>query len=90
VEDLLPERGIDICHKTGRMWWNPFGPIFARDDRRQRVDRMKFFRHWRWHVDEVNVKINGEMRCIWRAVNQQERGPRELRHSDTLRMEITP
>ena len=25
VEDLLFERGIDICHKTVRMWWNRFG-----------------------------------------------------------------
>jgi transposase-like protein len=25
VEDLLHERGIDICHETVRMWWNRFG-----------------------------------------------------------------
>jgi putative transposase len=30
VEDLLVERGIDICHETVRMWWNRFGPMFAR------------------------------------------------------------
>ena len=29
VEDLLYERGIDICHETVRLWWNRFGPIFA-------------------------------------------------------------
>jgi len=29
VEDLLSERGIDICHETVRFWWNRFGPIFA-------------------------------------------------------------
>ncbi len=29
VEDLLFERGIDICHETARFWWNRFGPIFA-------------------------------------------------------------
>ena len=22
VEDLLFERGIDICHETARLWWN--------------------------------------------------------------------
>lgn len=27
VEDLLAERGIDICHETVRFWWNRFGPI---------------------------------------------------------------
>jgi putative transposase len=26
VENLLFERGIDICHETVRMWWNRFGP----------------------------------------------------------------
>jgi hypothetical protein len=25
VEDLLFERGIDICHVTVPMWWNRFG-----------------------------------------------------------------
>ena len=28
VEDLLSERGIDICHETVRAWWNRFGPMF--------------------------------------------------------------
>ena len=26
VEDLLFERGIDICHETVRLRWNRFGP----------------------------------------------------------------
>jgi putative transposase len=25
VEDLLHERGVDISHKTVRVWWNRFG-----------------------------------------------------------------
>ena len=29
VEDLLPERGIEISHETVRFWWNMFGPLFA-------------------------------------------------------------
>ena len=71
VEDLLFERGIDICHETVRLWWNRFGPMFAADIRRQRVSRMKGFRHWRWHLDEVFVKINGERHYLWRAVDQE-------------------
>ena len=53
VEDLLAERGIDICHETVRHWWNRFGPLFAADVRRQRVCRMRGFRQWKWHLDEV-------------------------------------
>ncbi len=37
VEELLFERGIDMCHETVRMWWNRCAPIFAGDIRRQRV-----------------------------------------------------
>ena len=69
VEDLLCERGIDICHETVRSWWNRFGPMFAADIRRQRVQRMKGFRHWRWNLDEMYVKLNGEVVYIWRALS---------------------
>jgi len=71
VEDLLFERGIDICHETVRHWLNRFGPLFAGDIRRQRVSRMRRFRHWRWHLDEMYVKLNGEMVYLWRAVDQE-------------------
>jgi putative transposase len=71
VEDLLAERGIDICHETVRHWWNRFGPLFAADVRSQRVNRMKGFRQWKWHLDKVYVKINGEMHYLWRAVDQE-------------------
>jgi hypothetical protein len=71
VEDLLFERGIDVCHETVRLWWNRFGPLFAADIRRQRVSRMRGFRHWRWHLDERVVKIGGEMKYLWRAVDHE-------------------
>jgi putative transposase len=71
VEDLLFERGIDICHETVRFSWNRFGPLFAADIRRQRVNAMRGFRQWRWHLDEVFVKINGERHCLWRAVDHE-------------------
>ena len=71
VEDLLAERGIDISHETVRHWWNRFGPIFAADIRRQRVSRLRGFRQWRWHLDEMYVKMNGEMVYLWRAVDQE-------------------
>jgi putative transposase len=71
VEDLLFERGIDLCHETVRLWWNRFGPLFAADIRRQRVSRMRGFTQWRWHLDEVYVKINGELHYLWRAVDHE-------------------
>ena len=71
VEDLLFERGIDLCHETVRLWWNRFGPMFASDIRRQRVQAMRGVRHWRWHLDEMYVKLNGEMVYLWRAVDHE-------------------
>ncbi|WP_299194050.1 IS6 family transposase [uncultured Erythrobacter sp.] len=71
VEDLLAERGIDICHETVRFWWNRFGPMFGADIKRQRISRMRGFRNWCWHVDEVFVKINGETHYLWRAVDHE-------------------
>jgi putative transposase len=53
VEDLLFERGIDICHETVRHWWNRFGPMFAADIRRQRVSRLRGVSQWDWQLDEM-------------------------------------
>ncbi len=71
VEDLLHERGIDISHETVRYWWNRFGPMFAAEIRRKRVQRMGAYSNWQWHLDEVFVKINGETHYLWRAVDHE-------------------
>jgi len=71
VEDLLHERGVDVCHETVRYWWNRFGPMFASEIRRNRVSRLKCYSNWQWHVDEVFVKINGEQHYLWRAVDHE-------------------
>ena len=67
VEDLLHERGIEIGNETVRFWWNRFCPMFAAEIRRRRVDRMRARKHWRWHLDEVYVRINGVIHYLWRA-----------------------
>ena len=71
VEDMLAERGIDVCHETVRLWWNRFGPIFSAEIRKKRVKARRGFTEWRWHLDEVFVKINGETRYLWRAVDHE-------------------
>ena len=71
VEDLLHERGIDICHETVRFWWNRFGPTFAAKIRKKRSDRLRAWAQWQWHLDEVFVKINGQTHYLWRAVDHE-------------------
>ena len=71
VEDLLHERGIDVSHETVRYWWNRFGPIFAAEIRRKRALHLRVWPQWRWHLDEVFVRINGNIHYLWRAVDQE-------------------
>ncbi len=59
VEDLLHERGIDVSHEAVRYWWPRFGPLFANEIRKRRIQGMKSSR-WPWHLDEMFVKISGE------------------------------
>ena len=70
VEDLLHERGVDISHETVRAWWNRFGPVFAAEIRKRRIQGQSFS-PWRWHLDEVFVRINGELHYLWRAVDHE-------------------
>jgi putative transposase len=71
VEDLAFERGIDICHETVLKWVNRFGPMFAARIRKRRVQAMRQHTHWRWHLDEVYVRVQGEMKYLWRAVDHE-------------------
>ena len=71
VEDLLHERGIDISYETVRAWWNRFGPLSAAEIRKNRSAVMRKLPQWRWHLDEVFVRINGETHYLWRAVDHE-------------------
>ena len=70
VEDILFERGIDISHETIRYWWNRFGPMFAGEISKRRIDQRNWS-NWRWHLDEVFVRINSERHYLWRAVDHE-------------------
>ena len=71
VEDLLHERGVDVSHETVRQWWNRFGPMFASEIRRKRVQQLRAYSKWKWHVDELFVKNNGKRHCVWHAVDHE-------------------
>ena len=47
-----------------------FGPMFASEIRKRRVQNRSYSR-WRWHLDEVFVRINGETHYLWRAVDHE-------------------
>ena len=53
------------------MWWNRFGPLFATEIRKQRLRLHVGCRHWRWHLGEVFVKINGVTHYLWWTVDHE-------------------
>jgi putative transposase len=65
VEELLAERGIPASYETVRRWCQKYGPAFADALRRRRPRPGD-----RWHLDEVQLKINGRRHWLWRAVDQ--------------------
>jgi putative transposase len=66
VEELLAERGLDISYETVRRWVLKFGPSIARRLRQQRPRPSDL-----WHLDEMVVRIAGERRYLWRAVDHE-------------------
>jgi putative transposase len=58
-------RGIALTYDTVREWCLKFGQTYAKNFRR------RFPRPGdRWHLDEVFLKINGRIHCLWRAIDQ--------------------
>lgn len=58
------ERGVLVSHETVRRWCAKFGQTYANGLRRRRArpgDKR--------HLDEVFIKINGERKYLWRAVD---------------------
>ena len=84
VEDILHERGIDICHETVRFWVDRFGAKFAKEIRKNRAGHHS---NWQWHLDEVFVKINGERFYLWRAVDHEGEVLECLLQSDATRLQ---
>jgi hypothetical protein len=60
VELILAERGICVTHESIRRWVLRFGADFAGKLRRRRPRLGDT-----WHLDEVFLRINGELRYLW-------------------------
>jgi putative transposase len=65
VELVLAERGITVTHESIRCWCRKFGSEFAAKLRRRRPKPGDT-----WHLDEVFLRINGQLHYLWRAVDQ--------------------
>ena len=68
-DNLWPSAGSTSAIEPVQFWWNRFGPMFAAEIQKKRIAHMRGFIQWRWHLDEVFVKINGKLCYLWRAVD---------------------
>ncbi|MSQ56960.1 MAG: IS6 family transposase, partial [Limnohabitans sp.] len=66
VELMMAERGVVVTYESIRSWCEKFGRQYARRIRRERGPMGDI-----WHMDEVYLKINGECKYLWRAVDQE-------------------
>jgi IS6 family transposase len=65
VEELLTERGVEVDHVTIYHWVQRFAPLLA--------DAARPGGHLvgdRWQVDETDVKVAGQWRYVYRAIDQ--------------------
>ncbi|MZE53573.1 IS6 family transposase [Streptomyces sp. SID5770] len=65
VEELMLERGVIVSYESIRRWCLKFGQAYANGLRRRRPRPGD-----KWHLDEVFIRINGEQKYLWRAVDQ--------------------
>ncbi len=64
VQEQLAYRGIILSHETIRQWCLKFADHFIDViKKRQRASGNK------WHLDEMTIKMNGEIFILWRAVD---------------------
>jgi putative transposase len=66
VQEMMAERGIAISHEAIRNWCEKFGREYSR---RIRIQRGRLGDTW--HLDEVFVRIDGQIEYLWRAVDQE-------------------
>ncbi len=65
VEEMMAVRGLTLTYETIPHWCLKFGQTYANGLRRSHPRPGD-----RWHLDEVFLKINGQVHYLWRAVDQ--------------------
>ena len=65
IEELLAIRGVQVDHATIQRWVFKFSPLIDQEfrKRKQPVGR-------RWRMDETYIKVKGEWRYLYRAVDK--------------------
>jgi putative transposase len=64
LEEMVAERGISVDHATVRRWTIHYAPLLL-----EQFNRRKRRVTGRWHVDETYIKVRGQWRYLYRAVD---------------------
>ena len=66
IQEQMAFRGIILSHETIREWCHKFACHFLNVIKKRERNPYD-----KWHLDEMNVKINGEWFVLWRAVDRE-------------------
>lgn len=64
LEEMMAERGISVDHATVHRWTVHYAPLLL-----EQFNRRKRAVTGKWHVDETYIKIRGQWRYLYRAID---------------------
>jgi putative transposase len=64
LEEMMAERGISVDHATVHRWTVHYAPLLL-----EQFNRRKRAVSSRWHVDETYIKVRGQWRYLYRAID---------------------
>ena len=67
LSEMLQDRGVFVTYETIRNWCQTWGLVYARDIRRKRGSAFTD----KWHINEVRVKIKGDIFWLWRLIDSE-------------------
>jgi IS6 family transposase len=65
LEEMMQERGLSIDHTTIYRWVQHYAP-----ELKKKIDWYQKRYSRRWHVDETYVKVKGEWKYLYRALDE--------------------
>ena len=64
LEEMMAERGVSVDHATIHRWTVRYAPELL-----ERVNQRKRTVTGRWHIDETYVRVRGQWRYLYRAID---------------------
>ena len=64
LEEMMAERGISVAHATIHRWTIHYAPLLL-----EQFNRRKRPVTGKWHIDETYIKVHGQWRYLYRAID---------------------